>query len=215
MKLFSTLFAPKTKEVGSSVKDCPSQSTNSSRSESRSSSKKSSKLSSKKSHKSSKKQPPSVIATDINPQIEIAKAWMESSNKRKNDEMLAAFMSPKCKVYLEDGFNTTAQTFCDEMGRIYQSFPDFKFTYESVCTEGTNTVVINGMYASGTHTGAPYSCDPRKFPEIPATNKHIVNEEERFVFKFTDDNKLKSFQVVAIGGMTGPAGLYEQVGGSI
>ena len=51
-----------------------------------------------------------------------------------------------------------------------------------------------------------YDVDPRG-------SKLVVNDEERFVFSFTPDGKIKKMDVISFGNVTGPAGFYEQVSG--
>ncbi|CAB9525225.1 expressed unknown protein [Seminavis robusta] len=147
--------------------------------------------------------------------VKIVEDWIKNSNRHRSDKLLEAFASGRSKVHLEDGFSTHAETFCDGMQNIYEAFPDFAFHYDSIEQENSTTVAVEGLVASGTHTGAPYTIDAKHFPAIPATGRHVINDEERFVFVFTDDNKIKSFAVIGFGNVTGPPGLYEQIGGNV
>ena len=142
---------------------------------------------------------------------EMLKVWQ---NCTAEDQFLPFYVSPRAKHILEDGFSKDAREFANIVIDIKKSFPDFKFYYESITEPTPNKVVIEGLRASGTHKGEPYSVAPGLLPAIPTTGKYIINDEERFIFAMKD-HKVKTCHIIALGGFTGPPGLYEQIGGSM
>lgn len=132
------------------------------------------------------------------------------------EELLACFPSSKAKFKPEDFPSFDADTLVTVMEAIHQSFPDVQWTFKNI-KAGTepHVVVCEGVRCSGTHTGAPYSFAPG-FPAIPATHKFVQNDEEKLYFTLTPDtHKIRKVQIFALGCVTGPAGLYEQIGGKV
>jgi hypothetical protein len=105
--------------------------------------------------------------------------------------------------------------FADIIALIHASFPDGRFDYTDIYDgEVPNTVVVEGFRFTGTHTGKPYSFLPR-VPALPASGKHVANDEERLYFTMSVDHKIEHVTVIAMGMHTGPAGIYEQLDGSL
>ena len=152
-------------------------------------------------------------ATNKTNHLEIIEEFMLIMKRHDHDALLAAFETPSSKVHLEDNFSTDAKTFSSTLKTMWDAFPDHAFHYDSVYAQG-ETVVIDGLVSSATHTGAPYTIG-EAYPPIPATGKHVINDEERFVFTFTPDGKVESMAVISFGNVTGPAGFYEQIGGEL
>jgi len=169
---------------------------------------------SKSSSKGQKESPPQEPKN-----IEIAKAFIAAWNDLKNaDDMVAAlYASPTTKVYFEDDFQLNALECSRGLERLYKSFPDMKFSYGSISVprDNKNAVILDNVRCCGTHTGAPYSMVPGLFPDIEATGTYCINDEERFILKLDENGKVRSMEVVALGSVTGPAGFYEQIGGSM
>lgn len=97
---------------------------------------------------------------------------------------------------------------------LHMSFPDMEFAYESIKQEGINTVVVEGAQFSGTHIGEPYTAMPGKLPALPPSGTHVLVDKERWFFEM-EGELIKSWVVVALGPVTGPAGVYEMLGGSL
>ena len=90
-------------------------------------------------------------------------------------------------------------------------FPDFQFSCD-LMSYHSGVVVLQGFQAGGTHTGAPFACGPCE--PIEATGKVIVNDpEEVYLFFRRGEEKISRIIVCAKGEMTGPAGIYTQLGG--
>ena len=98
-----------------------------------------------------------------------------------------------------------------EQEKIFASFPDFKFDYEKL-EHRSGAVVVRKVTCSGTHTGEPYGfgpCDP-----IEATGVKVKNDPEELCFFFREgEEKFCRITVYARGEMSGPAGIYTQLGG--
>jgi len=101
-----------------------------------------------------------------------------------------------------------------EVSHIFASFPDFLFQYETVgytgASRASEVVVVPYLQSSGTHTGAPYALGPCE--AIEAAGKKVLNDPEEFYFFFHGD-KIARICVCPKGEMTGPPGLYTQIGG--
>ena len=99
-----------------------------------------------------------------------------------------------------------------EVQKIALSFPDFKFPYESieVMADG-RMVVVHNLVPGGTHTGKPY--DYSNCPAIEATGISVQNDPEQIRFFFRD-GKICREEVYSDGKLSGPAGIYAQIGGA-
>ena len=98
-----------------------------------------------------------------------------------------------------------------EFGNAVNSFPDLRFVHKVISCKETQegAVVVVRLVTAGTHTGAPYAfaaCEP-----IEAKGKKVVNDPEEYHYFFRDD-KVHKIEVHPKGEMTGPAGLYTQLG---
>lgn len=131
------------------------------------------------------------------------------------EAVLAHFASEKSPMILEDGMRLSPKQCVGALKMLHASFPDLEFKSASIKDKSSNEVVVDNMYGVGTHTGAPFTCKPGMFPAIPATGKHCRNDDAIWYCKMTDDNKIKSIEVIALGSKTGPAGMYELIGGSL
>ena len=100
----------------------------------------------------------------------------------------------------------------EELDKIFAAFPDFHFEYEHLGAASckTSVVVVQNIQAHGTHTGAPYALGPCE--PIEAKGKKVINDPEEFYFFFIGD-KIARLCVCPKGEMTGPPGLYTQIGG--
>lgn len=150
--------------------------------------------------------------------ILVAERLMEAYNHFSSvEDYVSLFSSPEKKVIsFEDDYPNISPRLCAEGVRdLHMSFPDVRFVYDKIrLGDETNEVVIEGLRAQGTHTGAPYTFAPEVFPAIPATGIHCVNDEEVIELKLKS-GKIESMQVISLGCMTGPPGFYEQIGGSL
>ena len=99
----------------------------------------------------------------------------------------------------------------EENYKVAASFPDFHFTCHEWVTTDCGVIVVHAQ-ASGTHTGAPYACGPCE--PIDAAGSKVCNDPEEFCFFFREgQEKCCRMVVCAKGEMTGPPGLYTQIGG--
>ena len=164
---------------------------------------------------SEKMNPPST--STVNPNVELAKKLVDvyNSNDLTVKAVTKLFVCDNKKRYIfEDGQSLKVGEVAQAQILIRKSFPDFKFNYTSMeVLLGPNTVTIEGLQASGTHTGEPFTYAPT-IPAIPATGIHCANDEERAIIEFDDETgKIKTIRVISMGTKTGLIGLYEQIGG--
>lgn len=147
--------------------------------------------------------------------VKVVEEFFQRFNSFESVESLEEmFLHPdQSKFRLEDGFSMTPKEWAEGSLLVYNSFPNMKFEFKELKETGPNEVVAEGLNFSGTHTGAPFTFAP-PFPEIPTTGIHVVNDEERFVFRLKD-GKIDVLTVIALGTYTGPPGVYEQVGGRL
>lgn len=147
--------------------------------------------------------------------LKCVEAWLDNMNNFTDIEsFLACFTSKDSKMQPEDFGSFSAEMLAHLVHSIHKSFPDVTFQFSGIKESPSkpNMVVVEGLYCSGTHTGAPFSHMPG-FPPIPATGKSVQNDEENFYITLVN-NKIELVEIVAYGTLTGPAGLYEQIGGN-
>ncbi len=106
--------------------------------------------------------------------------------------------------------------FGEEAVKIWKAFPDFHLT----CPHGFQVekddkgqlyCITRKCVPNGHHTGAPYGFGP--YEPIPPTNKYVKNAPETFHMYVNGDGKVYRVVIYAEGEMTGPAGIYQQIGG--
>lgn len=104
------------------------------------------------------------------------------------------------------------------------SFPEFDMPWAEMKMEkGNDTskknyikVTVEGLHAKGTHTGAPYTIMPGKLPTVPASGIYCFNDEQTLVFTMNKETgKVKKYEVIAMGSMTGFIGFYTRCGGDL
>lgn len=108
-------------------------------------------------------------------------------------------------------FEMEFEDYSREMENIFQAMPDVMFQYMTIVYNYTNnTVILQRMVTSGHHTDKPYAfgpCEP-----IEPTGARVRNSPETITYHFRDGKICK--QVVhAHGEMSGPPGIYTQLGG--
>jgi len=240
MKFFS-LFnggkkAKKTKDVAAEVPAVDSVSSTSSLSSGTSSKHKSHK---KKNHGNKDKKSKTQVDSDptaaiISSLCKKAHEFMHSMNTVDNtpadpqaaylEEFYSYFESENSPIYLEDGEKYKTEACGKLLWATHLSFPDFKFAHVDVHVEGVKDissktyikVTVDGIYASGTHTGLPYTIMPGVLPAIPTSGKYMCNDEQIFVFHMhKETGKIKRVDVVALGNCTGFSGLYTRAGGDL
>ena len=140
--------------------------------------------------------------------------FMDFANARDADRMLS-IAADNCRVLFREQ-DLSFEEYLDEARKIFVAFPDFQVKYKSIKVEkdqstGAVCCVVRGCIPQGKHTGAPYGFGP--YDPIPATGKYVKNAEETFYFDVNSEGKLTRLFIVADGEMTGPAGLYMQIGG--
>ena len=89
---------------------------------------------------------------------------------------------------------------------------NFKFRHSSVKEVEPGVVVVDNVFASGTHNGAPFGFGP--FPPVPTANIHVEQDEER-MFLTIKDGKIKKNEIIAIGNSTGLDGFHTKIGGKM
>lgn len=105
----------------------------------------------------------------------------------------------------------TAQMLLTEIQNCFRGFEDFKFNYESIEEVKPNEILVDGLVVTGTHTKEFKFAN---FPAIPATQRHTILDPERIFFHF-EDGKIVKEEIVALGNLTGPPGMYVLVGGKL
>ena len=147
--------------------------------------------------------------------VRTAEKLIKRYNRWKSEEdVLTLFAGPlEAKCLFEDGFTITLKEWAAAAKEVKASFPDMRFDYEAIKEIGTGKVAIEGLRFSGTHTGDPFTF-AAAFPAIPPTGIRVVNDEERLELEIKD-GKISGMLVISIGLHTGPAGVYEKIGGSL
>jgi hypothetical protein len=130
-------------------------------------------------------------------------------------EGLKACATAGCEVTFRDQ-ELGLEGFAEEAVKIWKAFPDFHLTNPNGFQlkkdeNGELYCVTSGCVPNGHHTGAPYGFGP--YEPIPITNKYVKNAPETFHFYVNDEGKVYRVLIDADGEMTGPAGVYQQIGG--
>lgn len=146
------------------------------------------------------------------PNEQTAEDWVDCVNKHGSvDEMLQCFASPDAPMNFEDGQTMPAFVMSTEIRKCYLGFDDLSFSYASIKEVRPGEVLVEELLVTGTHTGDMQFAN---FPPIPPTGKHVVLDPER-LWMTMKDGKTVSMEIVALGNLTGPPGMYMSVGGRL
>lgn len=185
------------------------------------SSKKSSSSSSKKPSSSSKKSSSSKDSakgtrkSKKSANIKAVETFLGNMNHFTTMEaFLAPFASKHVQVTPEDFPPCSSEMLAHFAEAVHKSFPDIQFQFKIVkeSPADPDTIVVEGFYCTGTHTGAPFFLPGA--PAIPATGVEVKNDEESWYIHLVN-GKIDSVDLISYGMLTGAAGLYEQIGGDL
>ncbi|CAB9503943.1 expressed unknown protein [Seminavis robusta] len=178
-----------------------------------------SKRSSKKSQRSKKpKNRGEEVLPTKSENLKVVERFMELTNlfdpeniDSSFEETLGLFESPDVTMEFEDGLKCTARECALQLKMAYESFPDYGMSLAAICEDprSPKRIFVDGVCWSGTHTGTPYTIIPGELPAIPPSGKRISLDEERYIFHMKKGGKIGKIQIIAMGSITGYAGLYE------
>lgn len=144
--------------------------------------------------------------------------YIEGDPQAFMDRITACFEAPDSPLILEDGEEHKAEQCSALFHLTHASFPDFCMKYGKVTEQFSKDeiiVEIHAVYATGTHTGEPYTIMPGLLPAIPPSGKYTEDDEQMIVLHMNKDAKITKCQVVALGTATGFAGFYTAAGGDV
>ncbi|CAB9517116.1 expressed unknown protein [Seminavis robusta] len=142
---------------------------------------------------------------------QLVRYYMHAKNRHATTEELLPLFHETATVKFDDQGCLTAVQLVTEIHKLYQAFEDLSFSFESVKEVRPGEVLVEQLVVSGTHTGNLIFMD---LPAIPASGKHVVLDPER-VWVNVEDGKIAKMDVMALGNLTGPPGLYVSVGGKL
>lgn len=145
----------------------------------------------------------SLYRQEDTPRIALAKAYVAKWNEH---DLAAAqeMVTDDYAILFQDGTEMPYSNFREEIQKIFNAFPDFKFEYRAMDERNDGVVVLHKMVPSGHHTGAAYGfgpCDP-----IEPSGKYVCNEPETIHYHFREEGgtlKVCKQQVFPHGEMTG------------
>ncbi|CAB9512741.1 expressed unknown protein [Seminavis robusta] len=142
--------------------------------------------------------------------IDAVKAFVEKWNQHDMEGARSMVTQDMVTVFASaDNMELEYQDYAAEVNKLFEAFPDFSFKHELVEEHFDGKIVLHKMITSGHHTAKPYAFGP--CPPIEATGKYVENSETiHFYFRGT---KIIKQVVHADGEMTGPPGIYTQLGG--
>ena len=163
----------------------------------------------KKRSKKTKKAEPDAEPDSILRAKSLLKGWNSGESVEKRIEQ---FSSDNTKVVFEDGLSITARILAEcACSVLCPSFPDLNFAWKSIHVDPGNPkiVYVEDIVCSGTHTGTPYTFNG--LPPIEASGTKCSNDPERMILHLDDDYLIRKLEIIALGGMTGLMGFYEQL----
>ncbi|CAB9531984.1 expressed unknown protein [Seminavis robusta] len=125
-------------------------------------------------------------------------------------------MADDCRcIFITQGDNMEMEynEMAAEVVNIFEAFPDFKFRFDSSIDErkSDGVVVWSDLVPNGHHTGKPYAFGP--CPAIEASGKYVENPPETICFHVNEQGKITKHVIESTGEMSGPPGIYTQLGG--
>ena len=158
--------------------------------------------------KSSSKKPLKV--EDEHENVRLGKAFFRTINKHETAKLRTMFLDD-AKCEMTEGTIMEATMFLQVLDDLFKSFPDFHVSgARSPKLQPDGSIIFTGLEASGTHTGEPYGFGP--YEKLPAEGKRFVNDKET-VQVFFKDGKVARYVFLTHGRLSGPPGVYTQLGG--
>ncbi|CAB9517119.1 hypothetical protein SEMRO_832_G208490.1 [Seminavis robusta] len=127
------------------------------------------------------------------------------------EDLIAYFTSSDAPIKFDDSKAMNATILATEIQKVYAGFEDATWNCGSIKEVKPNVVLLDELCVTGTHTG-PYQF--ANFPPVEATHKSIVLDPECCWF-YMKDGKFQSEDIIALGSLTGPPGMYISVGGKM
>ena len=158
-----------------------------------------------------------ITEEDLQKRIATIEAWFKLFNSGEYDQS-AQYITDDCAFHFGEPKTTNLaldlrwEDMLEVLVNIAKSFPDMKFQYTNI-RHVHGVIILQGWQFSGTHTKDPFGFGP--FDPIPAEGKFVQNDVEELYFYFQPNNHEKFCRqsVYTNGEMTGPQGLYTQLGG--
>jgi predicted ester cyclase len=144
----------------------------------------------------------------LRPAVVAVKQWVSRMNEHNIDTMMTV-AHDDCVVHFGET-QMHIRDFCEEIKRIFASFPDFAFEWSEPKETQPNVVEIAFFQASGTHTGEPYGFGP--YPTLAAKGIKVKNHPEFLLFNISN-GKIETVTNLTSSELTGPPGIYRQIGG--
>eukprot|EP00934_Nitzschia_sp_Nitz4_P004659 Nitzschia sp. Nitz4//scaffold299_size22801//19256//19939//NITZ4_008539-RA/size22801-processed-gene-0.53-mRNA-1//-1//CDS//3329546354//4649//frame0 len=127
-----------------------------------------------------------------------------------NIEKFLECTTPDFLIQFEDQ-EMSRDDFIEELQRVWASFPDFCLEGETFEVRADGLILARNFIPRGTHTGAPFAFGP--YEPIPTSGKKVENAPENVCCKCREGKVCRYIVLYEEGDMSGPAGLYTQLGG--
>jgi len=157
----------------------------------------------------------SSVSSSLNctPLTTIVQEFIERINAQDR-QAIRTMVTPDLKMCWEDQEMMFAD-YIEAVESVWKSFPDFHLSWQSIQEstdkKGKVVVTVKDCIPRGTHTGEPFGFGP--YEPIEAQGTKIENAAETITVHLTPDGKICQWLVNVNGEMTGPAGMYTQLGG--
>lgn len=143
------------------------------------------------------------------PNLRLAKAFLQTWMDQ-DMEAGRRFVTEDYRIQYRD-FEMEFDDYAREMECVFEAMPDFSFQYRAIVYNCLNdTVVLQRVRGSGHHTAKPYAFGPCEPIEPKGT--YVENCPETITYHFRHGKICKQV-VYAHGEMSGPPGIYTQLGG--
>eukprot|EP00934_Nitzschia_sp_Nitz4_P000899 Nitzschia sp. Nitz4//scaffold345_size17508//16580//17173//NITZ4_008826-RA/size17508-processed-gene-0.14-mRNA-1//-1//CDS//3329548637//899//frame0 len=141
--------------------------------------------------------------------MKLVMLWIEKLNKHSTEGFRDLVTDDYIVQFAEQEMNI--DSFLEECQGVWDAFPDFAYNGKSIEMRDDGVVVAHRFVAKGTHTGKAYGFGP--YDPIAPNGAAVENDPETSYFFFKQGKICKQVVSYIDGDMTGPAGLYTQLGG--
>ena len=147
------------------------------------------------------------------PAMKSAKLFFQYYNEHAIDKALQEVVAEKCTIYMKSDMTLTKEEFFGSVQHCIESFPDLRFDVGRYEKQPDGSVICYDVMVIGTHTGKPFGFGPYEPIDVVNPPVKVQNDPEDVQLIFDKDHKMTKYVFLTVGELSGPPGLYTQLGG--
>lgn len=134
-------------------------------------------------------------------------------NEHAIDKVVRELVADTCPIFMKSEQTLTKEEFFGSVQDCIDSFPDLRFEVGRMEKQPDGSVICYDVMVIGTHSGKPFGFGPFEPIDVKNPPVKIQNDPEDVQLFFDANNKMCKYVFLTMGDLSGPPGLYTQLGG--